>query len=79
MRKQNIVKRITESTSFAESKEDILLLAAQAGIRDTISEIFATAKTEYEIGMAVAKVFDTFAIVPTMNWLPPEIKKLYNS
>lgn len=74
----NVFTRINQSESFEQSREDILKLAEMAGMRDTISFILDFAETDHEIGMAVAKVFDTFAVVPTMKWLPADIKAMYH-
>lgn len=72
-------KKINRSESFEQSANDLLILAEAAGMRESVSSIFATAASDYEIGMTVAKIFDSYGVIPTMKWLPEEIKALYAS
>lgn len=74
-----LAKQIIKSASFEDCKEQILELMRLLGMSGTYSDALASSHgaCDYQVGMCIAKAFDTLGIVPKMKWLPPEIKKLY--
>ena len=75
---KQLIRRINHSKTYDESFNICLELLQRIGMSKSFMESVGDKRTcSYEEGMFIAKAFDTYNLIPKMNWLPDKIIAMY--